>query len=78
MKKLFNEQTLYIENGVMLEEVRDVFFKKGVTIRWGYDETYVNDDTVSSGYLHFDDGVFYLSKKSFDKPIITMEQFLRD
>ena len=74
MKKLFKGKTLFIENGVMLEEVRDIFADKGAPIRWGYDETYNEDDEVYSGYLHYGK-VVYLSKEKFGKTEMTYEEF---
>jgi hypothetical protein len=73
MKKIFTEKTLFIEDGKMLEEVKDYFVKNNLRSIWGFDTSYEFDATVSSGYLHFD-GLFYLSKLDFDKPVITFDE----
>jgi hypothetical protein len=72
MKKILLSSTLFIKNGTHLEEVKDFFTKNKLTNLWGYDATYDYDAEVSTGYLHFD-GLFYLSKLTFDKPIITFD-----
>lgn len=76
MKKLFTEQTLLIENGVMLEEVKARFDSLGYPCIWGYEkEDYAEDDKVSSGYLHYEDKMYFLSKKTFDKTVLSYEEF---
>lgn len=73
-KKILRKNTIHIKDGVMLEKVRGILFKSGESTLWGYDETYINDDVVSSGFLHYEKG-FYLSKESFDKQILSEEEF---
>ena len=67
LKKVFQNNTYYIKNSVDLERVRDVLPVSLLS----YDETYDNDDKVSSGYLHFDK-VFYISKNNFNKSLIEL------
>jgi hypothetical protein len=73
MRKILLASTLFIENGNRLEEVKDLFQKKNLTTLWGYDASYDLDSEASSGFLHFD-GLFYMSKLSFDKPVITFDE----
>ena len=41
-KKLFKEKTIYIKNGDMLDEVKDLIQEP----LWGYDETFKDDEVV--------------------------------
>lgn len=70
-KKLLRKNTFFIKNGVHLEQVKVLV---DVPL-WGYDDTYENDKTVSSGYLHYENGMYFLSKNKFDKPVITFKAF---
>lgn len=65
-KKILKDKTLFIENGVHMELVK---FNIQEPL-WGYDETYDNDEKVSSGFLHYNKGRFFLSKNNFNKPLI--------
>ncbi len=78
MKKLFKEKTLFIKDGVMLEEVRDILFKNDEDVRLGYDHTYDGDNEVSSGYFHCLKKRFYLSKNTFEKEVMTYEDFISE
>ena len=71
-KKLFKEKTIYIKNGDMLEEVKDLIQKP----LWGYDETFKYDKVVSSGYLHYGSSMFYLSKENFNKEEMNLDQLI--
>lgn len=73
IKLLLTEKTLFITDGEMLEKVRDIFQLKQEPTIWSYDYTYDEDKSVSSGYLHYNDGLFYLSKNHSDKLTITIE-----
>ena len=71
-KKLFKEKTTYIKNGDMLEEVKDLIQEP----LWGYDDTFKDDEVVSSGYLHYGSGMFYLSKENFNKEEMNLDQLI--
>ena len=43
---------------------------------WGYDETFKDDEVVSSGYLHYESGMFYLSKENFNKEEMNLDQLI--
>lgn len=75
MEKVLNEKALLINNGEELEKARDILIIKGHEGLLGYDSSFEKDDPVSSGYLHYDDGMFYLSKNTFDKEVINMYDF---
>ena len=71
-KKILKEKTIYIKNGDMLEEVKDLIQE----FLWGYDETFKDNEAVSSGYLHYGSGMFYLSKENFNKNEINLNQLI--
>jgi hypothetical protein len=76
MKKLFTEKTLFIKDGKMLEDVKDRFFKQGYTTLWGYNQhDYKDDKEVSSGFLHYEDKVYFLAKSDYRKPVMSVEEF---
>ena len=69
IRKLLKSHTYEIKNGEHLEQVKDYLFKKhDEEPLWGYDDTYSEDEPVSSGYLHYEQG-YFLSKSTFNKPV---------
>lgn len=71
IRKLLKNNTFRIKDGNHLEEIKDKFFQEhGEDPLWGYDDSYDNDYTVSSGYLHWQKGMFFLSKLHFGKTIL--------
>jgi len=75
MKNFFKNNTMYIPNGETLEEIKDRFEQQGYTVIWGYDESYKEEESVSEGYLHFENKRFFLSKDHFGKLTISLEEF---
>lgn len=71
IKRLLMEKTLFIADSDELEKVRDIFQLKGEPTLWAYDHSFNEDDTVSSGFLHYD-GVFILSKERSEKSVLTI------
>ncbi len=70
IRKLLKNKTFLIIDGNHLEEIKDKLFKEyNEDPIWGYDDTYKEDNEVSSGFLHWDRG-FYLSKDSLNKEIL--------
>lgn len=65
-KKILKKNTIFIKNGDHLEKIRDSM--NGVL--FGYDDTFEDEDVVNSGYLHYEDKMFFLSKNNLNKNII--------
>jgi hypothetical protein len=70
LKKQLRKSTFFINGGEELESFRDVLAKNSLSVLMGYDESYKDDKTVNTGYVHYEKG-FYLSKNSFDKNVLT-------